>query len=339
MPVAGLAAFGFFLQSVPILFLALGLFGVIAALFGPLKYGILPEKLETAELSAGNALVEGATFLAILLGTIAGGIAVAEAKSPEIVAAIIAILAVAAWGFAWAIPTGGPAAPDLAISRNPWSSTLALLRELRMDRRLWTGGHIVSWFWLVGFVALSLLPQLVKTILGGSEGVVTSCLAVFTLGIALGSVLAAQASHGRPNLALVAPGALLMGACALGVAWVAWGSSPGAEPLGPRELVASGNGVALLAALFGLAVAGGLFVVPSFAAVQSWAPPDRRARVVAAVNVLNAAYMVGAGAIVFLLQASGVGVPELFAGLGAASLAVGAAVARDWHGETAAERS
>ena len=129
--VAGLAAVGFFWHSVPILFVGLGLFGVIAALFGPLKYGMLPEKLETAELAAGNALVEGATFLAILIGTIAGGIAVAEAKSAELVVGVIMALAVASWAFARLIPVAGPAAPGLVITRNPWTSTIALLRELQ----------------------------------------------------------------------------------------------------------------------------------------------------------------------------------------------------------------
>ena len=99
IPIAALAALGFFLHSVPILFVTLGLFGIIAALFGPVKYGILPEKLETAELPAGNALVEGATFLAILIGTIAGGVAVTSA-SPELVVGVILALAVASWGFA-----------------------------------------------------------------------------------------------------------------------------------------------------------------------------------------------------------------------------------------------
>ena len=182
---------------------------------------------------------------------------------------------------------------------------MALLRELRLDRRLWSGAHIVSWFWLVGFVALSLLPTLVKTSLGGIEGVVTTCLAVFTVGIAIGSGLAAWASHGRPNLSLVPLGALLMGLFALVIAGVAWISAPGPEPIGPSALLASGTGLALLVALCGLAVAGGLFIVPSFAAVQAWAPVDRRARVIAAVNVLNAAYMVGAGGIVAVLQAVG----------------------------------
>src|SRR4029079_7568868 len=231
IPVAGLAAIGFFLHSVPILMLTLGLFGILASLFGPLKYGMLPEKLDTAELSAGNALVEGATFLAILIGTIAGGIAVASAGSAEIIVAVILALAIASWSFAQLIPAAGPAAPALAITRNPWVSTLALLRELKSDRRLWGGAQIISWFWLVGFVVLALLPALIKTLVGGSEGVVTMCLAVFTVGIAIGSGLAARASHGQPNLGLVPLGALLMGISALGIAWICGVLVPASQPV------------------------------------------------------------------------------------------------------------
>ena len=123
-----------------------------------------------------------------------------------------------------------------------------------------------------------------------------------------------------------------MGLCALAVAWVAWISAPGPESIGPSGLLASGSGLALLAALCGLAIAGGLFIVPAFAAVQAWAPVDRRARVIAAVNVLNAAYMVGAGGLVAGLQAAGVGVPELFAALGVLSIAAIAVVVRAWGG-------
>jgi acyl-[acyl-carrier-protein]-phospholipid O-acyltransferase/long-chain-fatty-acid--[acyl-carrier-protein] ligase len=333
IPIAGIAALGFFLHSVPILFVALGMFGIVAALFGPVKYGILPEKLATAELPAGNALVEGATFLAILAGTIAGGIAVAEAKSPELIVLLILALAVTSWLFAGAIPAAGPAAPDLAITRNPWTSTMALLRELRSDAKLWGGARIVSWFWVVGFVALTLLPALVKTVIGGSEGVVTLCLAVFTVGIAVGSVLAARASHGRPNLALVPMGALLIGLFALAIASIASVIVPGAAPVGPAALIASPAGLALLVALCGLAIAGGLFIVPSFAAVQAWAPVDRRARVIAAVNVMNAAYMVAAGAVVAVLQGVGVGLAVIFATLGVLSIACMVLVAHAWGTE------
>src|SRR5262249_23722481 len=107
--------------------------------------------------------------------------------------------------------------------------------------------------------------------------------------------------------------AALMGLFALAIAWVAGVLAPGPRPIGPAELVASASGLALLVSLFGLAVAGGLFIVPAFAAVQAWAPIERRARVIAAVNVLNAAYMVGAGALAPGLQAAGHGIPLPFA--------------------------
>ena len=262
-----------------------------------MKYGILPEKLQTAELPAGNALVEGATFLAILIGTIAGGIAVAEAKSAEHrrcrhPGAGGRVLAVRAHH-----SRRRAAAPDLVITRNPWTSTVALLREMQQgDPRLWGGAHIVSWFWLVGSVALSLLPAAGQGQHRRHRGRGDAGLAAFTVGIAVGSVLAARASHGKPNLALVPLGAILMGLFCAGARW------PGSRMIvagrradrSARRCCSSGAGLALLAALCGLAIAGGLYIVPSFAAVQAWAPPERRARVIAAVNVLNAAYMVAA---------------------------------------------
>jgi acyl-[acyl-carrier-protein]-phospholipid O-acyltransferase/long-chain-fatty-acid--[acyl-carrier-protein] ligase len=315
---------------VPILFLALALFGIVAALFGPVKYGILPEKLDTAELAAGNALVEGATFLAILVGTIAGGIAVAEAESGTVVALVVAVLALSSWLLARLIPEAGPAAPRLVIDFNPWTSTIALISELKSDRRLWGGGHIVSWFWVVGFVSLSLLPTLIKDRIGGSEAVVTCCLSVFTVGIALGSFIAARASRGRPNLALVAIGALLMAGFASFAAWLASVVSSHGVAIGAATFLASGDGLAISVALGGLAIAGGLFVVPAFAAVQAWAPIERRARVIAAVNVLNAAYMLAGGALVAVLQSLGVALSTLFGLLAVLSLAYLPIIFRAW---------
>jgi acyl-[acyl-carrier-protein]-phospholipid O-acyltransferase/long-chain-fatty-acid--[acyl-carrier-protein] ligase len=155
-------------------------------------------------------------------------------------------------------------------------------------------------------------------------------LAVFTIGIAAGSLLAARASHGTPNLALVPLGAVLMGAFALLIALVAALIEPAGHVVRPADLLGSGSGLSLLGGLLGLAVAGGLFVVPSFAAVQGWAPEERRARVIAAVNVLNAAYMLAAGAVVAVLQAAGVGIPVLFAALGILTFFVLPYVVRAW---------
>ncbi|MGE8940889.1 acyl-[ACP]--phospholipid O-acyltransferase [Leptospira interrogans] len=330
IPIAGVAAAGFLLNSIPLLFIALGLFGVMAALFGPIKYGILPDHLATHELPAGNALVEGATFLAILIGTIAGGLAAADQDAGGLIAFLVVGMAVLCLIAARAIPQTGAAAPDLQITRNPLRSTVALVSDLKRDQRLWIGGLIVSWFWLVGVIALSLLPILTKDHLGGAAEVVTLGLFVFTVGIATGSVMAARASRLRPNLALVPIGALLMGLFCLDLAWVASGLTPGATPLSPSDVMSSVAGWRMMFDLFALAAAGGLFIVPSFAAVQAWAPIDRRARVVAAVNVINAAFMTAASLGVAAFQSLGAGASQIFLVLGLANLLVVALVIRAW---------
>ena len=326
------AAAGFFLHSIPLLFAALGLFGIIAALFGPVKYGILPDQLETSELAGGNALIEGATFLAILGGTIGGGLLVSSTIPAGWIAAVIIALAVACWLSARLIPATAPSAPELTITRNPWISTLHLLRTLKAEPRLWDGMVIVSWFWLVGAVVLSLLPAVVKDSIGGSEGVVTLCLSAFAIGIAAVSLFAARLSHVRPNIALVPLGACAMGVIGLDLAFAIGHAVPGID-LHPGEFVTTLTGFRLLLDFFIFAFAGGLFVVPSFAAVQSWSAPAERARVIAAGNVMQAAFMVGASLVVAVLQAAGVTPAWLFCGLAVASFGVGWFVMAKWGRE------
>ncbi len=333
IPVSAIAALGFITHSIPLLFVALAGFGVIAALFGPIKYGILPVHLETKELPAGNALVEGATFLAILGGTIAGGFAYASHTATQAMAGAAVVLAVLTWLAARFIPASGEASPTLVVNRNPLVSTFALIRDLKADRRLWVGCLITSWFWLVGIVTLSALPTLMKGLVGGSEGVVTLGLVAFTVGIAIGSVAAARASKMRPNLALVPFATLLMGGFSidLGITAGLLTAPSGVTDVG--GFLASVNGVHMLVDLVGLATAGGLFIVPAFAAVQAWAPEDRRARVIAACNVLGAAFMTVASLGMAALQHFGLGVPSLLIGLGLMYFAVFFIVLWAWGAE------
>ncbi|MBW5440335.1 acyl-[ACP]--phospholipid O-acyltransferase [Bradyrhizobium canariense] len=315
---AGFAAAGFFLHSVPLLFAALALFGVIAALFGPVKYSMLPDQLELGELATGNALVEGATFMAILLGTVAGGQFVAGSAHMGWVASAVVVLALLSWAFASRIPATTPSAPDLPVNGNPWTSTLGLLKTLHADHRLWDGTVIVSWFWLVGAIVLSLLPALVKEVIGGTEGVVTLCLAIFAIGIAIGSLFAANLSHVRPNLALVPIGAIMMGFAGLDLAW-AIGVTAKGQDITAADFATSFAGLRMLVDFVAFAFGGGLFVVPSFAAVQAWSAPSERARIIAAGNVLQAAFMVAGSLFVALLQAGGLHIGWIFFGLGVAS--------------------
>jgi acyl-[acyl-carrier-protein]-phospholipid O-acyltransferase / long-chain-fatty-acid--[acyl-carrier-protein] ligase len=340
--VALLAAAGFLLAAdyiefaVPVLFVALAGYGIIGALFGPAKYGILPDHLETQQLPAGNALVEAATFAAILIGTIAANFAFPDDigrahDSSLIILGTIMVLAVACWLAAKAIPATGIKAPGLVINKNPMSSTIALLGEVKSDHRLWVGGLITSWFWLVGSVVLSLLQVLGKVHLNGSKDVITVMLLMFTVGVAVGSLVAAKASQTRPNLALVPVGAFLMGVFCLDLAWCVWSTNASPTVMSASDFIGSPWGLHMGFALFGLAAAGGLFIVPSFAAVQAWAPEDRRARVVAACNVLNAAFMTVASLVLFALQEyAGVSLGWLFAGLGLACFGAMVLVLRAW---------
>ena len=332
IPIAGIAALGFYFHWVPLLFVALGLFGVVGALFGPIKYGILPDHMETKELPAANALVEGATFAAILGGTIAGGLAAADQGHAWFIAFAVMVMAVACWASATLIPKTGEKAPDLVVDRNPWTSTVALLKDLKSDQRLWVGGLITGWFWVVGALSLSLLPTLAKAHIGGTEKLLTLALLIFTVGIAVGSLTAARASKLRPNMALVPVAAFLMGIFCLDLAWAISNVTPAAAGtvVTVTDFIASPWGLHIGFALFGLAASGGLFIVPSFAAVQSWAPIDRRARVIAACNVLSAAFMTVASLGLVALQSMGASLTWLFVGLGLANFIVMALVLRAW---------
>ena len=324
--VAAAAAFGYVRQSLPLMFVTLGAFGVLAALFGPVKYGILPDHLKREQLPAGNALIEGATFIAILTGTIAGGLASRGGGDARIFAALVIGFAIACWLSALFIPPSGQGAPQLKVTADIAASTAAMLRHLRADRRLWWGAMVTSWFWLIGIVVLALLPTLIKQLIGGNEDTVTAYLALFSVAVGIGSGAAAAIARGRIVLMTTVAGGVLVAVFALDLGMATLGVAPASSLEGPEAVFASAFGLRVAADLAGIAVAGGLFIVPAFAAVQAWAGADVRARTVAAVNVLNAAFMTAGTIAVAVLQHLGVSLPALFLGIGVATLAVALAV-------------
>jgi acyl-[acyl-carrier-protein]-phospholipid O-acyltransferase/long-chain-fatty-acid--[acyl-carrier-protein] ligase len=324
--VAALAAWGYVQASLPLLYGALLGFGILAALFGPIKYGILPDHLQREQLPTGNALVEGATFVAILLGTTAGGLASRGESSHALFAAMVIGFAIACWLAARLIPASGEGAPNLKISPNIATSTAAMIRHLRADPRLWWGAMVTSWFWLVGIVVLSLLPPLIKTLIGGNEDTVIAYLAIFTVAVGAGSGLAAAIARGRIVLRTTLVGAALLGAFAIDLGAATLGATPVASPQGPAAVFASARGIRVAVDLCGLAIAGGLFIVPAFSAVQAWSGVAYRARTIAAVNVLNAAFMTGVTILVAVMQKFGATIPVLFFLIGAMTLLVALAI-------------
>ncbi|AXK82498.1 MFS transporter [Pseudolabrys taiwanensis] len=336
MLVAGLAVWGYATQSLPILFAALFGFGVLASLFGPMKYGILPDHLPREKLPAGNALVEGATFVAILLGTIVGGLAARNGGGPFAFAPLVIGFSLACWISALLIPPSGQGAPHLKVHINIAASTAFMIRHLRSDARLWWGAMVTSWFWLAGIVVLSLLPPLIKTLIGGDEATVTIYLAMFSVAVGCGSGLAATLARGRIVLTITVVGGVLLGVFAIDIGLATWGAMPAAGLRSPDVVFSSGLGIRTAVDLVGLAIAGGLFIVPAFAAVQAWSDPDYRARNVAAVNVINAAFMTAATVVVAIMQKLGATLPMLFLGLGAATLVVAFAI---WKTKPSSELS
>jgi len=315
------AAAGLWLSSLPLLYTALFGLGVISALFGPVKYGILPDLLTKEELLAGNALIEAATFVAIFLGLIAGGLSV-RGRTPEGTVLQLLAIAIACFAASLLIPPAGRAAPGLRANVNVFASTFALLREIAHDPTLWGRSVAVSWFWMSGAVALSLVPVLVRNKTGGGIEVETAMSALFVLGIATGALAATVLARGRIYLKPVFFAALGMAAFLidLGVA-TSFLPVPTAD-VGLAEFFSSVAGIRIACDVAGLACAGALFVLPLFTAIQADAPKDRRARIVGGVNILSSAFMVLGALATALLQSRSVGVtePVLLAALGVLNL-------------------
>ena len=312
---AVVAVAGIALSSIPVLMLALFLFGTVSALFGPVKYGILPDHLEKKELAKANAWVEGATFIAILAGTIVGGIASTGGTSPWVFGPMMMGFALACWMASRYIPKTGSGAPGLVIDRNIFRSTWRLVSEVRADKRLWRTSLMVSWFWLAGAIIMSVLPPMVKDGLGGNEMAVTAYLAVFAIAVAIGSGIAAWMSAGRIVLLPAPVGTALMALFGFDLARLVWGAEAAATAATLGAFFAQPGTIRVAVDLAGLAIAGSFLVVPTFTALQAWAPEDRRARVVAAANVLSAGFMTVGGGLVAAIQGFGVSIGEVLLGL------------------------
>jgi acyl-[acyl-carrier-protein]-phospholipid O-acyltransferase/long-chain-fatty-acid--[acyl-carrier-protein] ligase len=319
--VQAVAAAGLWLTSLPLLYAALFGLGVISALFGPVKYGILPDLLRRHELVAGNALVEAATFIAIFLGLIAGGLS-AVGRAPEGTVLQLMLIALACWAASLFIPSTTRGAPLLRANRNVLASTRALLGEIKHDPKMWSSGLAVSWFWMTGAVALSLVPVVVRNKTGGGIGVETAISALFALGIGIGSIAAAVIARGRIDLKLVPFAALGMAAFLIDLGAATWSLPSASVEVDIATFLSSMIGLRIAVDVAGLACAGGLFVVPLFSAIQADAAKDRRARVVGGVNILNSSFIVAGVLLTALLQSGSfrISEPALLGALGVLNL-------------------
>jgi 1-acyl-sn-glycerol-3-phosphate acyltransferase len=292
----GIAVAGFLGQRLGLLFVALFLMGGHSSLFGPVKYSILPQLVEEDELVGGNALVEGGTFLAILLGTISGGVLMA-AGAAGVVWISAAVLAVAVAGFASScvLPRTEPENPSLRISADPFRpmrETYALITE---NRTVFLSVLGVSWFWFFGAAVLSLLPIYTKGVLRADEHVITLFLALFCFGIGVGSLLCERFSGRKLELGLVPLGSIGMSVFAFDL-FLAGAPSTAALPAdvlrGLGEFLAQPRSWRIAADLTLLAVFSGFFIVPLNTLIQERSAAAERSRVIAGANIVSALFMV-----------------------------------------------
>jgi MFS family permease len=319
------AAIGFAFDYIPLELAILFCLGVQATFFGPVKYGILPELLAPEELVAGNGLIEAGTFLAILIGTIAGGLLILAPNGAPIVAGSQLAIAAAGWAASLFVPKRAAAAPGLRIDPNIARETWTILRYAYGERPLRLPLWGISWFWLIGIAYLAQFPNFAKELLGANNQVVTLFLTVFSIGIGAGSILCARLQRGAVNLRLVPLGALGLALFGFDLYLV----SPTADATGPllgvSAFLAEPAHWRLLIDLAVIAMAGGVYCVPLYAVMQARSAPEHRARVIAANNIVNALFMVVAGAVSAVLLSLGLGIASIFL-----AVAIGNAVVTVW---------
>jgi 1-acyl-sn-glycerol-3-phosphate acyltransferase len=305
------AAVGFYLGNVYWLIALLFLMGFQSTLFGPAKYSILPQHLKPEELVGGNAWIETATNLAILLGTILGGILIALPQGPYWVAGVVVGLAVLGYLSSWAIPPAPPAAPDLRINWNPLSETWNILRLTYQNFTVFQSVLGISWFWFLGSVYVAQLPNFTKLTLGGGEHVITLLLALFAIGIGAGSLLCERMSGHRVELGLVPFGSIGLTVFGVDLFFATPAAAPSGELLGVLAFLSQPGSWRIVLDVVLIGMFGGFFIVPLYALVQQRSEPSHLSRVIAGNNILNAVFMVAAAIIAVVMLDRGLNIPQL----------------------------
>jgi 1-acyl-sn-glycerol-3-phosphate acyltransferase len=295
-----LGAAGLFMKSLPLLLAALFLGGLQSALFGPVKYAILPQHLRETELVGGNALVETGTAIAILAGMILGGWMIAQPGwGIAGVAGITCALSAAGIVLSRFIPKSPAPDPQLAINPNVAQETWRIMRFAAQNRTVFLSILGISWFWFYGAMLVTQFPNLVRNVLHGNEHAVTLLLVVFSIGIGVGSLLCERLSGHKVELGLVP-----FGSIGLTLFGIDLGIATAAGPAHAQWRV--------LADLFLVGLFGGLYIVPLYALVQSRSERTHRSRIIAANNILNALFIVAAAGISIVLLGAGLTIPQLF---------------------------
>lgn len=316
-------AVGLLMGSAPILLVTLFLMGAQSTLFGPVKLSLLPVHLREEELVTGNALVELGTFLAILGGTLVGGALIGAPQGVLGVAGGVLLVAALGRLAAQGVPAAPPPPDAPAWTWSPITPNLDLWRAARSTVAIWNSILGLSWFWLFGAVVLTLFPAYTRDVLHGAESLATLFLAIFSVGIGLGSMVCERLSRERLELGLVPFGTLGMTLFAGDLAWVGSPLPPAVEPWSAWAFLQTWGGWRIAVDLLLLAAFGGLLVVPLTTLLQQRAVPSERSRVIAAMNVITSFFMVLGQLALVVLAGWDVSPVAIFGGMAVLNLLVG----------------
>ncbi len=307
-----IAALAFLTKSYPVLLLVLFLMGCQSTLFGPVKYAYLPQQLTTEELVGGNALVESGTYVAIILGLIVGGIAVAIDPDNQATLAVCLIL-VALTGYLASrqVPTTSAVAPDLKINWNAWAETWHIVGFAREERSVFLSILGISWFWFFGSAMTLQLPAYTQDILNGNEVITTGLLVAFAVGVGIGSLLCERMSDHRIELGLVPFGSIGLSAFAIDL-YFAQPIANGTAVASLGEFLSQPGSWHVLIDLSLLGAFGGFYSVPLYALIQQRSKRRHLSRIIAANNIINALFMVSASVLSIAILKAGLSIPELF---------------------------
>jgi len=301
--IMAIAAVGFVLHNLPLLLVALFATGVHSTLFGPVKYSILPAVLRPEELTGGNGLVEMGTSVSILVGMIVGGsvFVLAGTLGPWAAGGAVVLFAVLAWLASLTVPPAGAAAPDLRINWNPVTESLAVLRLARKQLAVRNAILGVSWFWFVGTVFATQLPDYAPLNLGGGDTLYIFVLALFSIGTGIGSMLCEKLSARTVEIGLVPLGAFGMSVFLFDLYFARTGTAI-AQGLDVGTFVHAPGSLRIMVDLLGIGLFTGFFVVPLFALIQSRTPKGELSRVIGALNIQNSGFVVAAAVLCLVLR-------------------------------------
>ena len=312
LAVMAVGAAGFFLLNVELLLVALFLGGTQSALFGPVKYAILPQHLKDTELVGGNGLVETGTAIAILAGMMLGGWMVGHAEwGITAVAVTTMLISATGLGLSRLIPLSPAPEPGLRINWNPITETWRNFQFMRGNRTVFLSILGISWFWYFGATLVTQFPNLSRNILAADQHVVTLLLVVFSIGIGIGSLLCERLSGHKVEIGLVPFGSIGLTLFSLDL-YFALAAHVDDGPVSLGEFVREAGHWRILADLLLIGMFGGFYIVPLYALIQSRSEASHRSRIIAGNNILNALFMVAAALVAIALFQAGLTIPQLF---------------------------